>query len=109
MGRSASLWGKIDKVISPLSGTAWRQNQKLVQAALFRSLSQPLAKRDLLENMLSPLGSEFSVKETLKCPCIAHQAVLCLVTKLYLTLFQPMDFSLPGSSVHGILQARRLQ
>ena len=145
MGRSAPLWGKIDKVISPQSGTVWllllpsrfsrvrlcatpwtaayqaspsmgfsrqehwsgllfpspgtvwRQNQKLVQAALFRSLSQPLAKRDLLENdMLSPLGFEFSTKETLKRPCIAHCAVLCLVTQSCLALFQPMDCSLPG-------------
>ena len=27
-----------------------------------------------------------------------------LVTKLYLTLFDTTDYSLPGSSVHGILQ-----
>lgn len=78
MGRSAPLWGKIDKVISPQSGIVWRQNQKLIQAALFRSLSQQLAERDLLEyDMLSPLGFEFSAKETLKCPCIAHCSVLC--------------------------------
>ena len=32
-----------------------------------------------------------------------------LVTKLYLTLFNPMDCSLPGSSVHGISQARILE
>ena len=29
-----------------------------------------------------------------------------LVTQSCLTLFDPMDYSLPGSSVHGILQAR---
>ena len=28
-----------------------------------------------------------------------------LVTQSCLTLYNPMDFSLPGSSVHGILQA----
>jgi len=94
----------------PSPGTVWRQNQKLVQAALFRSLSQPLAKRDLLENdILFPLGFEFSAKETLKRPCIAYCAVLCSVTQSCLALFQPMDCSLPGSSVHGILQARILQ
>ena len=33
-----------------------------------------------------------------------------LVTQtLYLTLCDPMDFSLPGFSVHGILQARILE
>ena len=31
------------------------------------------------------------------------------VTKLCLTLCEPMDCSLPGSSVHGILQARILE
>ena len=33
-------------------------------------------------------------------------AVLCLVTQLCLTLWDPMDFSPPGSSVYGISQAR---
>ena len=32
-----------------------------------------------------------------------------LVTKLCLTVFNPMDYSLPGSSVHGIFQARVLE
>ena len=36
-------------------------------------------------------------------------AVLCLVTQLCLTLSYPMDCSLPGSSVHEILQARTLE
>ena len=32
--------------------------------------------------------------------------MLCLVTQLCLTLCDPMDYKLPGFSVHGILQAR---
>ena len=32
-----------------------------------------------------------------------------LVAQLYPTLCDPMDCSLPGSSVHGILQARILE
>ena len=35
--------------------------------------------------------------------------VLCLVTQACLTLCNPMDCSPPGSSVHGILQARILE
>ena len=31
------------------------------------------------------------------------------VTQLYLTLYNPMDCSLPSSSVHGIIQARILE
>ena len=34
---------------------------------------------------------------------------IVLVTQLCLTLCDPMDHSLPGSSVHGILQARILE
>ena len=33
----------------------------------------------------------------------------CLVAQSFLTLYDPMDCSLPGSSVHGILQARTLE
>ena len=32
----------------------------------------------------------------------------CLIAKLCLTLCDPMDCSLPGSSIHGIFQARIL-
>ena len=35
--------------------------------------------------------------------------VKVLVAQSYLTLFDPMDCSLPGSSVHGICQARILE
>ena len=34
---------------------------------------------------------------------------MCSVTQSCLTVCNPMDCSLPGSSVHGILQARRLE
>ena len=36
-------------------------------------------------------------------------SVCALVIQLCLTLYDPMDCSLPGSSVHGILQARILE
>ena len=38
-----------------------------------------------------------------------NEEVKVLVTQLCLTLFDPMDCSPPGSSVHGILQARILE
>ena len=40
---------------------------------------------------------------------IKSKFVCCLVTKSCLTLCDPMDYSLPGSSVHGNLQARILE
>ena len=44
-------------------------------------------------------------KNTYRCVC----AVLCLVAQLRPTLCDSMDCSAPGSSVHGILQARILE
>ena len=38
-----------------------------------------------------------------------NEEVKVLVTQLCLTLFDPMDCNPPGSSVHGILQARVLE
>ena len=35
--------------------------------------------------------------------------MLCLVAQLYPTLCDPMDYSPPGSSVHGVLQAKILE
>ena len=40
------------------------------------------------------------------CVCVC---VCVLVAQSCLTLCDPMDYSLPGSSVHGILQARILE
>ena len=34
---------------------------------------------------------------------------MCSVTQSFLTLRDPMDYSPPASSVHGILQARILE
>ena len=42
-------------------------------------------------------------------PVISTEKVKMLVAQSCLTLYDPMDCSLPGSSVHGILQARILE
>ena len=47
------------------------------------------------------LGLDQILKKTKVCCCLA--------TKLCATLCDPMDYSLPGSSVHGSLQARILE
>ena len=38
-----------------------------------------------------------------------HSFVLCSITQSCLTFCNPFDLSLPGSSVHGIFQARTLE
>ena len=42
-------------------------------------------------------------------PYLAHKEVKVLVAQLCLTFCNPIDCSLPGSSVHGIFQARMLE
>ena len=41
--------------------------------------------------------------------CLLKKGVKVLVAQLCLTLFDPKDYSSPGSSVHGILLARILE
>ena len=43
------------------------------------------------------------------CVCVCARIRACLVAQSCLTLCNPMDCSLPGSSVHGIFQARILE
>ena len=62
---------------------------------------------------LSPLThqSKLSMQTSRHTPSfiLPFAPILCLVTQLCLTLCYPMDCSLLGSSVHGILQARVLE
>ena len=50
---------------------------------------------------------------TLRNLVFARQSInmlnLCSVAQLYLTLCDPMDYSLPGSSIHGIFLAKILE
>ena len=58
---------------------------------------------------LQPIGSQ-RVGHDLAAIQIAPDMGSCLVTKSCLTFFAtPLDHSLPGSSVHGISQARMLE
>ena len=43
------------------------------------------------------------------CVCVCVYMFKMLLNRLCLTPCDPMDYSLPGSSVHGILQARILE
>ena len=51
----------------------------------------------------------FSDSVMFMCVCVCVCVVCVLVTHSCLTLCDPMDRGPPGSSVHGILQARRLE
>ena len=45
----------------------------------------------------------------MSCEDMKSALCKCVITQSFLTLCSPMDYSLPGSSVHGILQARILE
>ena len=61
--------------------------------------------RDSLRNDGCVLESDVCV---CVCVCVCVRVRACLVGQLCLTLCEPMDFSQPGSLVHGIFQARIL-
>ena len=42
-------------------------------------------------------------------PAFNNNTTMCSVTQSWLTLCDPMDCNPPGSSVHGIFQARRVE
>ena len=49
------------------------------------------------------------LEELLHCVDLYNCLCECLVIQLCPTLWDPIDYDLPGSSVHGILQARILE
>ena len=84
----------------------WRlevQDQGECSVSLLWGLSPWLANSPLL---LCPLGVFSLCADIRVCAC-AYTCVL--ITQSYPTLCIPMDCSPPGSSVHGILQARILE
>ena len=61
------------------------------------------------QNLLTGPSSDCThgkLGESCVCVCVC---VCVLVTQSCLTLWDPMDYSPPGSSIHGILQARILE
>ena len=54
-------------------------------------------------------GGFFTTSTTWEAPTVIRKGVSMLVTQSCLTFCDPMNCSLPGSSVHEILQARMLE
>ena len=63
-------------------------------------------KADNLTLSFKDISVNFKIK--IECKIVLY-AVLCLVAQSCPTLCDPMDCSPPGSSGHGILQARVLE
>ena len=58
---------------------------------------------------LRGLGASSPTGIPTKCFCCPHFVRVCWVTQSYPSLYNPRDCVPPGSSVHGILQARILE
>ena len=82
----------------------WVRETQCDQTPAFSTSYLAIASCDYTHNMISLISVAFLSRE---------RAVVCvyevLVAQSYLTLCDPMDCSLPGSSVHGILQTRILE
>ena len=70
-------------------------------------LGSPPLQADSLPS--EPPGKPIHIYVCVYIHTYIHIYICCSVTKLCLTLCDPMDCNLPGSSVHGILQARLLE
>ena len=99
--------------------------------SLLETFKRSLPSRDVLDTLWVKMRSKVSLplgrgtaqgshpqEESWALDCIMGRrdggwmrtcAVLCLAAQLCLTLCNPMDCNLPGSSIHGILQARILE
>ena len=80
------------------------------------SLSTSSLHYDVKKNIFSEFETDlplfFSKREHwlfLLCVCVCVCVCLCSVAQLCPTLCNPMDCSLPGSSIHEILPARTLE
>ena len=82
------------------------ETHKTCQQVLYLALSNPKRTKTFVNHLLRSsinkshpdCWSRETIYPTTRC--------LCMCTQLCPTLFSPMDCSLPGSSVHGIIQAR---
>ena len=59
--------------------------------------------------MYTICNQSYKNKDVCVCVCVCVFVCVCEVAQSCPTLCDPMDCSLPGSSLHGILQARVLE
>ena len=93
------LWALVDLTLRPLGGLRIPQSGDLLGSKL-------------LHNQGHVFFCHVSVSVSVcvcVCVCSCTYAHLPSVNKFYLTLCNPLDCSQPGSSVHGIFQARMLE
>ena len=92
----------------PSKGLAnWSEIDKLI--ILTPSLWVKVQNMPWFSWILCLVYLKFPIAKKTRPPSLDYYAVLCLITQSCPTPCDPMDCSLPGSSVHGNLQARILE
>ena len=87
-----------------------RNSKKKIDIFQFRNKIPKLKIKNCHYEQNGPyifLVKKWNLWEATVCVCVC--ACMCTHTQLCLTLCNPMDYSPPGSSVHGVFQARILE
>ena len=92
-----SLWASVDLTLRPVCELWIPQSGELLGSKLLRNQGRVF---------FCPVSVSVSVCVCARTCTYAH---LPSVNKFYLTLCNPLDYSQPGSSLHGIFQARMLE
>ena len=82
---------------------------ELPVVSIFRICFWPLKKGRAFLGSCPPAMTEHGLSPRAWCVCLCMCVCVCVHAQSCLTLCDPMDCCLPGSSVHGILQARTLE
>jgi hypothetical protein len=86
-----------------------------LEKAHTKAMKIQLSKKKTNQKPKNSLGKEDKGEKVIKIcsgfrrKCILFKYAAVLVAQMCPTLCSPTDYSLPGSSVHGILQARILE
>ena len=80
----------------------------LITASDYQLLINNLQNKQLPTSTLSYSSMDFLVPSIIKIQLLKDSCMHAKSLQLCLTLYNPVDCILPGSSVHGILQARIL-
>ena len=101
-----------DPVEQHLVGRSWRGDDYQATEDLFGVWNLGLQHVNIFQQKLVEahlLRARVTVQGRGRPCIIPSHCFVCVCAKLYLTLCDPKDCSPPGSSVHGVLQARILE